>query len=235
MLITYARQDDPRFLDRADPAYWHPAYETLFDDCPWPLRPLGDFIEHITYGPIITGREPPQVEQGVAIVHQGQVGYAGVDLSEAIVVPEGCEWDVARCRLRKGDLVIPRSGVGAVAKNRLAFFWEDQPATVGSFVDLVRLKGIEPVYVALYLKTEYGWAQIHRLINGVATPNISFDEIRGLRIAMVPEEVQSRFRRDYFAYVYPLHRHRLPRAEAEHRRLVEDLQEGVLRAAGQGA
>ena len=124
--------------------------------------------------------------------------------------------------------------MGSVAKNRLALFWEDQPATVGSFVDLVRLRGIEPVYVALYLKTEYGWAQIHRLINGVATPNISFDEIRGLRIAMVPGEVQSQFRERYFAEVYPLHHHRLPRAEAEHRRLVEDLQERVLRSAAQG-
>ncbi|MGE5531752.1 MAG: hypothetical protein ACM3VW_06540, partial [Bacteroidota bacterium] len=181
LLITSAAQDDPRFLDRADPAYWHPAYETLLADLRFPRRPLGDFITHITYGPIITGEPPPKAEgPGVAIVNQGQVGEAGVDLWDAVTVPTGCPWDLPRARLRAEDLVICRSGAGSVAKNRLAVYLEEAPAVVGSFVDLVRLDGLDPIYAALYLKTIYGWSQVHRLINGVATPNISFGEIRAL-------------------------------------------------------
>lgn len=206
MLVTYARQNDPRFLQRADPAYWHPAYETLLQDCRYPLQPLGDFIRLLTYGPIITGQRPPVAARGVALINQGQIGAAGVTLAEAHFVPKGCPWDIPRARLLPGDLVIARSGIGSLAKNRLAVFYEETPAVVGSFVDLVRLEGLEPVYAALYLKTRFGWGQIHRLINGVATPNISFDEIRCLQIALLPRKRRQEFQTEYMQQVLPRHR-----------------------------
>lgn len=220
MLVTYARQDDPRFLHRADPAYWHPAYDALWATCGWPRQPLGDFITHIAYGPIITRQQPPAVDGRIALVNQGQIGYAGVDLGRALRIPEECPWDRPSARVRPGDLVIARSGEGSVARNRLALYAEDEPAVVGSFVDVVRLEGVEPAYVALFLKTRYGWGQIHRLVNGVATPNLSFGEIRSLELALPPPERQRAWRDAYFTDVYPLHRAGSPVAEEAHRRLV---------------
>lgn len=225
MLITSAAQDDPRLRDRADPAHWHPAYDALLEQCRFPLRPLGGFITHMTYGPIVTGTELPRAQSGVALVNQGQVVEAGVDLDRATVVPEGCAWDLPRARLRAGDLVICRSGAGSVAKNRLAVYLEPHPAAVGSFVDLVRLEGLDPVYAALYLKTAFGWSQIHRLINGVATPNISFEEIRGLQVALPPEALQHEARQAYCERVLPLHQARSPQAAIAHRGLVRRLEE----------
>lgn len=220
MLVTYARQDDPRFLRRADPAFWHPAYDTLWAACGWPRRPLGDFITHISYGPIITGQKPVAVADGVALVNQGQISYAGVDLRDAPRVAVGSPWDRPAARLQPGDLVIARSGEGSVARNRLAVYAETEPAVVGSFVDLVRLEGIEPVYVALFLKTRYGWGQIHRLVNGVATPNLSFAEIRSLEIALAPASCQRRWSDRYYADIYPRHRAGDPTAQTRYHRLV---------------
>jgi hypothetical protein len=120
--------------------------------------------------------------------------------------------------------VVARSGEGSLGKNRCALFLADVPAVVGSFVDLVRLAGIEAVYVALFLKTRFGWAQIHRLLNGVATPNLSFPELRGLQIALPPEDWQQRWRDRYLGDVYPLHQARDPRAEAAHRALVAEVE-----------
>lgn len=227
MLVTYARQDEPRLRHRADPAYWHPAYEHLWAGCPHMRRPLGDFIVHLAYGPIVTGAQPPRAASGVALVNQGQIDYAGVNLDAAVQVPEGCAWDRATARLRPGDLVVARSGEGSLGKNRCALFLADVPAVVGSFVDLVRLEGIEAVYVSLFLKTRFGWAQIHRLLNGVATPNVSFPELRGLQIALPPEDWQQRWRDRYLGDVHPLHQARAPRAEAAHRALVAEV-EGAL-------
>ena len=221
LLITSVAQEDSRFLDRADPAYWHPAYEMLLAHLRFPCRPLGDFITHITYGPVITGDPPPKAEGlGVAIVNQGQVGAAGVDLSGAVMVPPDCPWDLPRARLQAEDLVICRSGAGSVAKNRLAVYLEETSAVVGSFVDLVRIEGLDPFYAALYLKTSYGWGQVHRLINGVATPNISFAEIRALQIAVAPASLQRKLRESYLDEVLPLHRQSDPRASDAHRELV---------------
>lgn len=227
MLVTFARQDDPRLLHRADPAYWHPAYERLWRGCARPRAPLGEFITHLTYGPIITGAEPPADPNGVVLINQGQIGTAGVDLRQARRIAAGCPWDPPRARLRPGDLVLARSGVGSVARNRLAFFGEDTPAVVGSFVDLVRLSGIEPVYVVLFLKTRYGWGQIHRLVNGVATPNLSFPEIRSLEVAVAPEAWQAAWRERYLTRVLPWHRQHDPRATAEFWALVQDVERAL--------
>jgi len=203
MLITSAPQAHPWYARRADPAYWHPAYDAALAACRFPLRPLGDFITHLSYGPIITRREPPRVAEGVALVNQGQIAAAGVDLREAIRVPEGCAWDRASARLQPGDIVFARSGMGSLMKNRLAVFLEDTPAVVGSFVDLIRLEGLDPCYVMLFLKCDLGWLQIHRLLNGVALPNVSFDEIRSLQVAVAPEELQREGRERYVRAIYP--------------------------------
>jgi hypothetical protein len=206
VLTSYAHQDDPRLAHRADPAYWHPAYDQVLEQSRYPLRPLGEFITHLTYGPIITREQPPVAPAGVALVHQGQIGPAGVDLREALRVPVGCRWDRASARLQPGDLVLARSGMGSLARNRLAVFLEPGEAVVGSFVDLIRVEGLEPAYVALYLKSVLGWSQIHRLTNGVALPNISFGEIRALQVAVAPLELQQAAAERYQVEVLPAHR-----------------------------
>jgi hypothetical protein len=190
-LVARRAQADPGLLARLDPGYWHPAYEAALARTRWPLAALGDFIAHMTYGPIVTGRTPPEEGADLPVVHQGQVGETGVDLRGAQRVPPGSAWDAPRARLRPGDLVLPRSGVASVGKNRVAVYLEVREAVVGSFVDLVRLEGLDPCYALVCLKTEVVWSQIHRLINGVGTPNISFDEVRSLRIPLAPAEEQA--------------------------------------------
>ncbi|MGE5531154.1 MAG: restriction endonuclease subunit S, partial [Bacteroidota bacterium] len=84
--------------------------------------------------------------------------------------------------------------------------------------------GLDPIYAALYLKTIYGWSQVHRLINGVATPNISFGEIRALKIAVPPASLQAQMREAYLSEVLPLHRRRDDNAAVAHRDLVTRLE-----------
>jgi len=219
MITTSRPQSDPALLKRLDPGYWDPAYRHLLAGCDWELVPLGDYIEHITYGPIVTGRKPPATrDEGVAIINQGQLLFSGVDITGAIVVPPDCDWDVPRARIQANDLLIARSGSGSVGKNRLCVFCDDlgndawrrlpacENAAVGSFVDLVRLRELDPFYVAAFLKTRFGWGQIFRIINGVGTPNISFSEIGELLVPRLPAGAQWRVRHRYHLQVLPPHR-----------------------------
>jgi hypothetical protein len=211
---TERLQSDPRLARRLDPSYWHPSYDELLGACRVPLLPLGEFISDLTYGPIVTGRELPNVRGGVSLVNQGQVGFCGVDLTDAPHAPLDSPWVSARSVLRPGDIVLPRSGEGSLGKHRVAVFLADQTAGVGSFVDLIRLQGLNPFYLAAFLKSRLGRAQVSRVANGVGVPNISFDEIRSLLVPALPPEAQQTVERRYRREVLPLHHQAVSRHAA---------------------
>lgn len=172
----------------------------------FPVRPLGDFIEFMTYGPIITGERVREVGRGrVKVIGQKAILQTGIDVQRADRVPSGSRFDPPRSRPQSGDLLMPRSGNGSLAKNKLAVFTGGCRANVGCFVDIVRLRGINPFYVWMFLKTDYGFDQIRRLFNGVGTVNLSFDEIRSLRIPEAPAVLQTKMEERYRLDVLPLH------------------------------
>jgi hypothetical protein len=181
----------PELQDRRwDPGFWLRGANLWPDGCRWPLRPLGEFIAHITYGPILPGRRPQPVAEGVAIIGQKAVRATGVRLDRAVRVAEGSAYDLPRCRLRPRDIVLCRCGVGSLGRRRFAVYDEPSMATVSCFVDLIRLRELNPYYVVTFLRSQRGWAQIERVINGVGPPNLSFGEIRSLLVPLPPEDEQ---------------------------------------------
>ena len=184
------------------------------------LVPLGEYICHLTYGPIVTGSRPQHVEAGVPVIRQGDIAETGLDEHALLCVAPAGAHDPSRSRVRPGDLLLPRSGAGALGQNRLAVYLGSRPANVGCFVDLIRLEGLNPFYAWFFFKTRLGREQIAAYANGVGTPNISFGEIRALQIAALPSAYQDALERHYREQVWPLHCRREcaeSRAEAERR------------------
>ncbi|MGI5820194.1 MAG: hypothetical protein ACOX9R_19075 [Armatimonadota bacterium] len=224
MFIT-RRPQDADLIDRLDPGYWHPQYERVLAECGVPLVPLGPFIAHITYGAIVTGRRPAHDADGPLLLGQGALRHTGVDPSDCPRIAPDSPWVLDRTRVRPGDLLIARSGAGSLEKNRLAVYHCDEPAAVDCWVDIVRLDGIAPDFVAVFLKSRFGWPQIHRLINGVGPANLSFGEIRSLRVPAVDDALQEEVARSYTERVMPAHERREFAAALEQmRRLVRRLE-----------
>lgn len=225
MFVT-RRPQDHDLVERLDPGYWHPAYVALLAECTATLVPLGQFITHITYGAIVTGRRPKHDPGGHLLLGQGALRHSGVDASDCIRVASDSPWALERARVQRGDLLLARSGQGSLEQNRLAVYHADEPAVVDCFVDLVRLEGIAPDFVAAFLKTRFGWAQIHRLINGVGPANLSFAEIRSLKVPLLDEAEQLEVAGRYDQEVLPLHEARqFAEALEAMRRIVRELEE----------
>ena len=194
------------------------------------LVPLGEYICHLTYGPIVTGSRPQHVEAGVPVIRQGDIAETGLDERALLCVEPAGAHDPPRSRVRFGDLLLSRSGAGALGRNRLAVYLGSGLANVGCFVDLIRLEGLNPFYAWFFFKTRLGREQIAAYANGVGTPNISFGEIRALQIAALPSAYQESLERRYREQVWPLHcrrEHAEFRTEAERhfRAIVGDLED----------
>ena len=192
---------------RWDVAYWRGVASDVFAAVGrFPQAELGDFIRHLTYGPIVTGTRPEHVSGGIPVIRQTDFRETGLDLRDVLRVAPRSVHDPARSRVRAGDLLMPRSGVGSLGRNRIAVYMNSRVANVGCFVDLIRLGGINSFYVWLFLRSEPGWGQIRSLINGVGTPNINFSEIRSLRLPLIPPEEQATIEARYRCEVWPDHR-----------------------------
>lgn len=193
---------------RWDPGFW---CGRRMAEC-WrggPVAELGDFLDLLTYGPIVTGGRAHHVPGGVVSIRQGDFTATGLRRSGRLRVAAGSAHDPPRSRLRRRDLLLPRSGAGAVGRNRVAVYDEEGPANVGCFVDLLRLRDggeLNPYFLWIFLRSRPGWGQIRSLINGVGTPNISFREIRSLRVPVLPLSEQDAYEEHYRQSVLPLHR-----------------------------
>ena len=215
---------------RWDPRFWQGCAAVRRLAGRLPLVPLGEYICHLTYGPIVTGGRPQHVEAGVPVIRQGDIAETGLDERALLCVAPAGVHDPPRSRVRPGDLLLSRSGAGALGRNRLAVYLGSRPANVGCFVDLIRLEGLNPFYAWFFFKTRLGREQIAAYANGVGTPNISFGEIRALQIAALPTAYQDGLERRYREQVWPLHcrRERAEfRVEAERcfRAIVGDLED----------
>lgn len=180
---------------RWDSAYWHPKYDEVLKG-----EPLGNFIQNgpegITYGAIITGKKNNYVPDGVPVIRAEQIKFTGIDLLRSEKTKEDSPWDPKRSRVYFGDLVFVRSGVGSLGKS--ALYLGKKYINVGCFVDRIKLKDLSSLYVDVYLKTNQGKLQIERLNAGVAgTTNISFDQIKSIKIPILPNKLQKNIDSEY--------------------------------------
>lgn len=208
---------------RWDPAYYHPKYiENLhiLESLPNVVR-FGELIEYTTYGQV-GAREYTQ--SGVRLLTPANLittsdGYVtGIDIHspERFVAP-GSRNDPPRSRLQKGDLLLANSGVGCIGRAAV-FKKSDEPCNISQHINLVRVKGIEPEYLAVYLQTRFAQLQIHREKCGVGPCGINFDRIKSILVPILPEDLRQEVVKGYA---------RLPAYPDSVRRLVKELEHSI--------
>ena len=186
------RLHQSRLVDRMDPGYWHPRYavlDKLFASGSARSVSIGELRPFMTYGAIASGGKPRAVKRGgVVRIDPKAFRAGGLDISSCIRLEKGSKWDVARARVRVGDVLFVRSGVASIG--RAAVFDLDETAVVGCFVDIIRQDALCPYYVCAFLHSELGRLQIDRLKSGVGTVNLNFDEIKSLRVPLLAPDAQ---------------------------------------------
>lgn len=185
---------------RWDAGYWDPLLtisDDTFKDIKCPVKNIANFEELITYGPIVVDKEFIPQKSGVAILNQKEIIFTGLDFSSRIFAKENSPWVIERAKVKINDIVLARSGVGGVGKNKITIVNHKINACVGCFVDILRLKEISPYYVIVFWKGIFGRSQIQKIISGVGTVNINFNEIRSIKIPVLPDLVQYHIETEY--------------------------------------
>lgn len=152
---------------------------------------MGEVISSIRYG---TGTPPPRVEpseDSVPFVRATDIKDGQVLIDQLPHISQDQPDSMKKCRLEGGELIIVRSGVNtgdcAVVPNALngAFAAYD-------IILNVNTKRALPEFLAAFLYTAFGKAQIASVRNRAAQPHINADEVKALEIPLPPIDLQRR-------------------------------------------
>ena len=184
---------------RWDANYWHPKYSTLEKESKFKIQRLGDFIDFITYGVILTEAQRAFANKGIFYISSTTVTFTGINFYlNPLFVSSNDPRNKENKKPQKYDLIFNRSGVGTLGR-QCVFLYDSRQWTVSDDTDIIRLKGINPFYISVYLKSKYGHLEIEQKSRGVSgLIKINFDDVGAIRVPVLPDEVQKRVEQGYF-------------------------------------
>lgn len=99
----------------------------------------------------------------------------------------------ATYRVRAGDIITAISGASTgTPRHATALITEDEDGAICSngFAVLRNIHGVEPFFLLAYMRTDYYFRQVRRLMTGHAIPAISVDDLSKVLVSIPRKEVQ---------------------------------------------
>ena len=187
--------------ERWDPDYWSPKWFEnikIFSKLRYPVKKLSEFKPFLTYGKIKTGKKRVFKKEGVRYIDSANLDPIGFDFFKKMTyIAKDDDRNAPDKKPILGDILLARDGVGCIGRNILFLEKDSQNYIISDHVDIIRLKGINPYYVYVYLQTKYGKDQIERTYHGVGSPGIHFHHIKSLLIPELPKHFQKKIENQY--------------------------------------
>jgi len=95
-----------------------------------------------------------------------------------------------------GDILFVRVGVGCAGRVAIVDTKTDEGIAT-DYIHILRVKGINPYFLVIYLKTKYGEDSINLLRHGVGTVSINKTDLLSIPIPIVSEDTQLEIERRY--------------------------------------
>lgn len=181
---------------RWDPSYWHPNYEKLLKEIrtTFECTDFGDYIDVITYGQV--GKRVLDPNGSVAYIQTINMISTGIDYDKKQArIKLNSHNDPERSRIVKEDILFGNAGAGGLGKVTISL--SNTPTNISQDIDLIRMKNINPYYIVIFLKTKYGNKQIWIRSRGVGAPKIPFEEIKAIKIPILPLSIQRNIESEY--------------------------------------
>ena len=165
-------------------------------------EPLGRFIpdtlpdgsKGITYGQV--GARILSPRGSVRYLQVINIRDTGIDFAiKPDRVAENSHNDPERSRVKVGDILFTNNafrGTDTLLGRCIVVHRDYGKVNISQHIDRIRVQGVSPYYVVIYLKTKFGQLQIERVVHGVDSSGISFGRIRELLIPNLtgPEQVE---------------------------------------------
>lgn len=154
------------------------------------VKPLKDFAIYCKTGRTVYGKERRFIKKGLRFLHSTNITKIGTDYKkdEKFIKPKS-SMDIKGAYIKAGDILIVRVGDGCVGRTAIVAEQKDI-GVVSDCIFILRVKGISPFYVTIFLKTRFGkdWFKINK--HGSATTCINRNEILSIPIPVLNKNIQ---------------------------------------------
>jgi type I restriction-modification system DNA methylase subunit len=187
---------------RFDVNYWHPKYTELEQylinnfEC----NNLENIKEFLTLGHV--GK--------MQYIENGEVSVIGVkDILKTGINPYSCKKikkdgpiDLLKRRVKMGDILFIRSGVGSVGRTIIINNLYDLILSISGDVYLLRTSKINCYYLAVFLNSRFGFMQIERIGSGVSGQiHLNFPEFGRIVVPFIEKTIQNNIQKEYLGLV----------------------------------
>jgi restriction endonuclease S subunit len=156
-----------------------------------PMRPATDLIRDMTVGVVVKPAQyyTEDTENGIPALRGLNVLQGRFDLTDMVYFRQESAAELTKSTLRVGDVVVVRTGRpgdAAVVTDQIAGF---------NCIDLIITRpgaNLIPEFLATYLNSSYGRAQVERLSAGTAQQHFNVGALKKLRLPALGKDAQSR-------------------------------------------
>lgn len=171
---------------RLDAEYYQPKYDDLFErlqkvDC----KTIKE-IQIINY----RGFQPEYVENGkIDVINSKHILEDGLDYENFEKTDEVSFNNAVRAQVKYGDILTYTTGANI---GRTQVYLSEKKAMASNHVNMLRVKDVNPIYLALVLNSKIGRLQTEKSCTGSAQVELYPDDLASFVIPILPESIQTK-------------------------------------------
>lgn len=171
---------------RLDAEYYQPKYDDLFErlqkvDC----KTIKE-IQIINY----RGFQPEYVENGkIDVINSKHILEDGLDYENFEKTDEVSFNNAVRAQVKYGDILTYTTGANI---GRTQVYLSEKKAMASNHVNMLRVKDVNPIYLALVLNSKIGRMQTEKSSTGSAQVELYPDDLASFVIPILPEQIQKK-------------------------------------------
>jgi type I restriction enzyme M protein len=198
------------------PEFYTPLSIINLNKIPWPILKFKEIIYEMFCGKTEYGENRSFVQTGIRFISAKTVTRLGIDFSrDGKYIGPGSSMDKCKARVKVGDLLFVRVGVGCIGRSSVITDHLDT-GVADDWIYIIRPKKcVLPTYLAFYLQSKYGSAQIERLKHGVGTVTIPQSALKEILVPVLPLEIQEEFNQIYLRMIKHRRENRYDKAQAD--------------------
>lgn len=175
---------------RLDVGYYLPDDRQLLDALvQMGAKPLGELADILTEADDFR----LDAESEIRYIAISDVDYRSMQVVSQQILKAHEAPSRATYRLLKGDIITAVSGASTgTPRHATALITEDEDGAICSngFAVLRNIRGVEPLFLLAYMRTEYYLRQVRRLLTGHAIPALSAEDLSRVLVPLPPEQEQ---------------------------------------------